>query len=124
MILIKVLTKTKYLSFHFVFNCAQRGFVCSTRPLVSSFLSEHAHAHATTNIYMIIKHPKNSICIAFKYAKYEKGAKQFIMNSKGHLKVIMSVDCVSADVCEICKYIYIYFLISLQIHIWYLHMYV
>lgn len=30
MILIKVLTKTKYLSFHFAFECAQRGFVCTT----------------------------------------------------------------------------------------------
>jgi len=37
MILIKVLTKTKYLSFHFVFNCTQRGFVCSTRPFSSPF---------------------------------------------------------------------------------------
>jgi len=49
MILIKVLTKTKYLSFHFVFNCTQRGFVCSTRPLSSPFPS-HTHIQQTWSL--------------------------------------------------------------------------
>jgi len=53
---------------------------------------------------MIIKHPKNSICIAFKYAKCEKGAKQFIMNSKGHLKVIIMMTIMGVSFENISSY--------------------
>lgn len=71
MILIKVLTKTKYLSFHFAFECAQRGFVCTTP-------ARHPSTNpAAQRDNIIIKQPKNSICIwhlNMQNAKLRKGS--------------------------------------------------